>query len=210
MYGDAIGNFDRRWAAAASVFPEIAKIRDDLFALSSVLAFIYCVTLLETKSFSKSRKLAEDMELEFFSLYFGSDVKVQSFAKPLILSGQDEAARRLNILVSVLGDSADPELIIRRVVNDFHFRDFFGGAGNFNEKSEFTRLAEEVRKCGYVDVAKELVGKVGYRVADVRGGIFSKAKVVVFRDESIAMEFCDCDEFVGWVKLDICDRFLRK
>lgn len=106
---------EQRWAVACSVHPELQHRRSRLARLSTSLAFSYVTALLDRKAFANGEEFADMLEIEFLQRYFGTNPRIISFARVLVLTGQQEAARELNSLVDVLGASTDPELVIHRV-----------------------------------------------------------------------------------------------
>jgi hypothetical protein len=56
--------------------------------------------------------VAERLEGEFLSLYFGTNPMILAFARSLIRDGRRDAARDLNQAIRVIGASSDPEKVI--------------------------------------------------------------------------------------------------
>jgi len=110
---------EKDWQVAIKYQPELVDIANSLSKISSRLAFSYKAIMIELKEFNQKEAIAKKMEEEFLSLYFGSNERIKSFAKSLILDKYKEAAKELNNAVRVLGCGVDPELIIAEIEDTF-------------------------------------------------------------------------------------------
>jgi hypothetical protein len=75
--------------------------------------------LLETKGFEQRKELATEIEKAYLTKYFGSNFRIRNYAKTLIKSGRKEAARELNMVVCVLGNSIDDKSIKNKIEEKF-------------------------------------------------------------------------------------------
>jgi len=115
---DADEYFEKDWLLACSIYTSLKKTFNNLERISPVLADSYRIYMLETKQFDKRGKIAERMEAEFLTLYFGESPVLHDFARELILSGRRDVALALNQAVRVVGHS-DPLSIIQRIEKDY-------------------------------------------------------------------------------------------
>ena len=110
--------FEKDWKLACSIYTSLPKIYADLKTISHALADTYRIYMLETKQFDKRREIAERMEQQFLTTYFGDNSELHDFARELLRTGRRDAALALNQLVRVVGCN-DPHLLIKRIQGDF-------------------------------------------------------------------------------------------
>ena len=137
---DDIPDFDpieRDWQVALEFYPELKEIEQSLSNISWRLAYYYRVTLLELKEFDRRLEIATLMEKQFLELYFGTNEKILHFAKKLINSSNKPALKSLNRAIKVLGSTADPDRIIKKIRDQYEISDVF-----FNDKvlEEYRRI----------------------------------------------------------------------
>ncbi len=112
---------DKDWNLAKNYFPKIDQFFVSLKKINYGLAFAYRQTILEKKLFSDAEKVYVALKLNFLKRYFGGNQKIQDFAEFLIQNNQKDAALELNQVVQVLGDSVDPNIIIKKINEKFPF-----------------------------------------------------------------------------------------
>jgi len=118
-YSSKSSALDRDWAVAIKYQPELAGISNDLSKISPKLAFTYKALMIESQEFTNKTGIAKRMEQEYLSLYFGTNVKIQRFAKRLIINNQSNAARELNKAITVLGKGLDADRVIVQIRSEF-------------------------------------------------------------------------------------------
>lgn len=91
------------WQTACKYFPNLNNLYRQLALISSSLSFTFKLIVLEEKNFTNAKIICQRLESEFLIKYFGKRNDVQSFAKTLLLSGKNEAAKELNKLATVFG-----------------------------------------------------------------------------------------------------------
>jgi len=119
-FTDAFDALEKDWQVAVKYQPELVELFNKLTKISSKLAFSFKAVMLESKEFDKTENIAEKMEFEYLTLYFGSDKRIHSFAKALIFGNYRGAARELNMAITVLGKRVDVERVITQVKNEFN------------------------------------------------------------------------------------------
>lgn len=110
---------EKDWQVAIKYQPELVGIVKALSKISSKLAFTYKAVMIESQEFSKKEKIADKMEQEYLSLYFGVDKQIQSFAKELIIANHRDAARELNKAITVLGKGVEVNRLIEQINTEF-------------------------------------------------------------------------------------------
>jgi curved DNA-binding protein CbpA len=118
-FSKAFDVLEQDWQVAVKYEPELNVIIKNLSKLSSKLVFLYKVTMIESKQFDKKALIAEKMEQDFLSLYFGSNNELQAFAKELLLANERNAAKELNKAITVLGNGANAGQIIKQIEDEF-------------------------------------------------------------------------------------------
>lgn len=112
-------NFDdpltTNWSIATEYYPALIAIERELNEVSSALAYAYRALMLDTKEFDRMRELAARMRKQFLARYFGDSPEIQEFAVFLIKQKNKAAALELNTAIKVLGENADPGMIIRKL-----------------------------------------------------------------------------------------------
>ena len=111
---------EKDWAIAIKYQPELIRITDDLFKISPKLAFTYKAVIIESQEFTNKTGIANKMEREYLSLYFGTNTKIQGFAKTLITGNNKDAARELNKAITVLGKGVEADSIIEQIKSEFN------------------------------------------------------------------------------------------
>jgi curved DNA-binding protein CbpA len=192
-FSSALSETEQRWRVATTVFPDLDQHRADLARISTLLSFAYVTLLLETKRFNERKAIAEKLEIEFLSRYFGTDKRVLAFAKDLILAGKKDAAKLLNQLVDVMGSDVDAKLLIERVLERFPN----------SSDGQVRELSKELARTGDVNVARRIAKLRGYDVEQHAVGVFGY-KLVVTKSGEAKREFFASDEFTAWVKRILC------
>jgi curved DNA-binding protein CbpA len=103
---------DDDWQTAVQFYPELVGLRSRLAKLSWKVADAFRARILQNKEFTTAEVVAERLEGEFLSLYFGTNPMILAFARSLIRDGRRDAARDLNQAIRVIGASSDPEKVI--------------------------------------------------------------------------------------------------
>lgn len=112
-------DIDEKWRIACDYYPDLSAVTQELKLLSTSLAFTYKLTLLETRGFEQRKELATEIEKAYLTKYFGSNFRIRNYAKTLIKSGRKDAARELNKVVCVLGNSIDDKSIKIKIEEKF-------------------------------------------------------------------------------------------
>jgi curved DNA-binding protein CbpA len=118
-FSTAFAILEQDWQVAIKYEPELKGIVNHLSKLSSKLVFFYKVTIIESKQFDKKEIIADNMEQDFLTLYFGSNKELQAFAKKLLLDNKQDAAKELNKAITVMGNSINPIRLIEQIKNEF-------------------------------------------------------------------------------------------
>lgn len=119
----ALGDLEQDWQIATEIYPDLLDIKSMLKKTSHKLAFAYVNLMLASKRFKERQKIAELMEAEFLSRYFGDHPEIVSFAKVLIYAGKRDGIKKLNRYVEVLGPELDADAIIKKIQIDFDIQD---------------------------------------------------------------------------------------
>ena len=138
-FNAALAEIETKWQVACSVYHDLAEIRAQLTTISISLAFAFVVGILESKAFSQRQKLAGQMEKQFLERYFGTNPRINAYARGLIMKGDKAAARQLNQLVDVLGSDVAPELLIARIESEVRGNKRPAPGKNSDERSKEIR-----------------------------------------------------------------------
>jgi curved DNA-binding protein CbpA len=107
------------WKLAAKYQPDLLVYERELSKFSKKLAFTYKAFLLTSKLFDQSKSIAELIENQFLAIYFGDNPEIIKFARGLIMRGEREAARELNKVIKIFGNSADARKVISQISNEY-------------------------------------------------------------------------------------------
>jgi len=134
-FSEAFDVLEQDWQVAVKYEPELNTIVKNLSKLSSKLVFLYKLTMIETKRFDEKALIAEKMEQDYLSLYFGTNKELQAFAKTLLLSNKRDAAKELNKAITVLGNSVNAGQVIKQIKDEFSMESsiFFEDKASTNE-----------------------------------------------------------------------------
>jgi curved DNA-binding protein CbpA len=192
-FSSALSETEQRWRVATSIFPDLDQYRARLSRISTLLSFAFVTLLLETKRFNDRAVVAEKLETEFLSRYFGTNEQVLGFAKDLIVSGRKEAAKLLNQIVDVMGSDVDAKLLIDRVQERF--------PNSFDH--EVQELSKELTRTGRSVLAIAIAKLRGYEVEQpilsVAGYLYA-----ITKEGEVRREFKTTDEFTSWVQRILC------
>jgi curved DNA-binding protein CbpA len=147
--------FIEGWHFACEYYPHLKDIEGRLKKVSWRLALAFQAMILDTKFFLKADQIATSMEQDFLTTYFGSNNKIIEFARKLISSGNQNAARELNKAIKILGEPENPEQIISTIAKKY---DISGSRSSAKPKSS------ENAKTISVEKAKNILHQKGYKV----------------------------------------------
>jgi hypothetical protein len=116
---DVDASTEEDWIIACKYCPDAMRTFDYLHRLSRALAFSFKSYLLDTKKFDICNNIGGEMEDNFLKTYFGKKKEIQSFAKALILVGEQKAALQVNRAVKIMGDSLNITLVRNQTYADF-------------------------------------------------------------------------------------------
>lgn len=200
-FTSALDEVEDRWKTACSIYPDLAEHRSRLARISTSQAFAYVTTLLETKAFKRRVEIAAHLEQVSLERYFGTNQKILSFARELILEGHKAAAKALNHLVTVMGSDVDPDLLIARVRTDCSVSAPLGDWAFRIQQIHAQALASSVKLYGQIDETTTLTRFLGYTVdfkTQYPGGPLSV--IVVCPKTFERINFRTCPAFVAWVQ----------
>ncbi|HEX9181306.1 MAG TPA: DnaJ domain-containing protein, partial [Burkholderiales bacterium] len=107
------------WELACRFYPALRDTEAQFRAMSPALAFTFCASLLETKRFPEGEGIARQLEQAYLGKSFGDNPEIVTFAKRLIVAGNNEAVRTLKQALKVLGSSTPAAVIIDTLTRDF-------------------------------------------------------------------------------------------
>lgn len=107
------------WSLASKYYPNLLELETRLSKISWRLAYSYRAYMLEAKAFENGKQVADAMEQQFLTSYFGTNQEVIAFARNLIKLGNKPAARALNNAVRVLGSKINPDRVIEQISVEF-------------------------------------------------------------------------------------------
>ena len=147
--GDSVPTNDpleEDWKYSKQFYPDLEGLEARLSKISWRLGFCFRVVLLDTKLFSDRHKIAEAMEKEALTRYFGDDSEINAFALNLIFNGERGAALALNRAISVMGAPSNPSIIISGIIKN-HTSD------SFKRKYEDPQGGESLSDAGSFTIA---------------------------------------------------------
>ena len=133
---------EKNWSVALKYYNDLQDIDSRLSKISKSLSYKFRTYILKEKLFNERQKIADEMEHNFFKIYFGENKKIIDFATYLIMViDNKQAAKSLSEAVRVLGNTVDHYQIIRQIKYEFGtiFKRRLKVIG-INEKSEAERL----------------------------------------------------------------------
>jgi hypothetical protein len=205
-FSAALAELEERWSIACSIYPDLQQIRARLNKISTSLAFAYVTDLLELKAYAKRQEIATHLEHVFLERHFGSNANVLAYARELIFAGRRDALRALNRLVDVIGSDSDPDLLIRKVDDDFGLRaERERRFVSDKERQRIQTLIHAVKVMGYYDEARELGTLLGFQVSEVGGGVFSSPQIQVSSRTGEVQMFKNSAAFMNWARSYLCE-----
>jgi curved DNA-binding protein CbpA len=141
------------WNLSIEYFPEVERLYEELARLSEPLANTFRLSLIVSKGFDKATIFARNLETEYLKRLFGDDTHVRQFGKRLMLSGNREAARELNIAVSTFGNSIKPQRLIESITTK-HLRD----SNEAEQEVKVPRGASQMKQGGNVPLSSHSSG----------------------------------------------------
>lgn len=110
---------EKDWTVASKYYTDLKDIDARLGKISWRLSYAFRAYIIEEKAFENREKIAEQMESQFLSVYFGSNPSIIGFARCLIAEGQKPAAKALNEAVRIFGSKIDPNRVIKQIQGEF-------------------------------------------------------------------------------------------
>ena len=149
------------WKMALEYYPELLQIIKRLARISSRLAFNFRVYIVQEKRYSEAERVAEEMEKNFLTQFFGSNFYVHNFALQLIDRKEKATLLELNKAIKVMG-SGDGRKIAHQLAKK-HGIDFV--IEDEVLVNEYCRICNSVDSSAYLIVQKEYfqewkVGKI--------------------------------------------------
>jgi curved DNA-binding protein CbpA len=108
-----------KWEMAAEYVHGLKVLYNNLASISPELAYTFKLCLLEQKAFDRATLIANGLEDQYLTKYFGSNASIKIFAKKLLSGGYKEAARELNSVITVLGSSVNAADVIYRIAKKY-------------------------------------------------------------------------------------------
>jgi|UniRef100_UPI00404775FF hypothetical protein len=168
---DLTSSIEKDWQVVTEYFPDLVEISQRLQKISKTLASSYQIYMLETKDFGNRQQIAENLEDIFFEKYFGTNPKIKSFAKNLILMKRGDVAKELNTAVTLLGTDVNPQLVIKRLRDKFHLR---------NETDEEVRIkAMNIIQTKDFQMCEKFIAALGGEIARLPSHFFGSIKIGV-------------------------------
>lgn len=114
-------HIEEAWQLAIEYSNELEKYYKDLAKLSQRLANTFKITLVEKKCFADAESIALMFEKDYLKRFFGSNLSAQDFAKELIQLNYTDAAKELNKIINVMGDSLDVKQAIKKISEKYNY-----------------------------------------------------------------------------------------
>lgn len=132
------------WNTAVGYYPTLIRFERRLSKVAWRLGYAFRVRMLMHREFESASAIAAEMEHDFLESYFGTDPKIIEFAFELIDSGNKNAAKALNEAIRILGVTADGNLIISKIRDDFNLQRPFEGGSKNGSQPPSSRVANDV------------------------------------------------------------------
>jgi curved DNA-binding protein CbpA len=207
-FDSAMSELEARWKTAVEVLPDLAGIRQHLEKTAHRLAFAFVVVMLDSKKFQQRQEIAYELEKRFLEAHFGSNPEIIRFAKALIELGRRDAVRALNNYVDVLGSDLNPDLIIKKVTDEFGI-DLYRTMQEKNKK--FAELKKDVKLHGYLEGAKLIIQGSQLIVEEVGGGLFRGPNYNIYKIDISGGSKGECvltqatpGKLIAWVQTNLC------
>lgn len=107
------------WEYALKYHPELSYLEHELSILSPNLAMQFRLNILDSKNFSKSIYLRDQLKQEYLERFFGKDILIKDFACELLINNHRDAAKELNKAVNFLGNDVNPKKLIASIKKEF-------------------------------------------------------------------------------------------
>jgi curved DNA-binding protein CbpA len=170
----AESNIDKdKWQIACEFYPDLDEITERLFLIDSSLPQVFKAKLIDGQNYEQRYEIAKQIENDYLASFFGDRAEIVAFARELLLAGKRQAARDLNEVIRVMGDSVTDERLIEQIETK-HWPD-----RTAKRKAEANRkAAEEEAKRKAIEKAVEtnrwiflvalifVIFLIGFRVVD--------------------------------------------
>ena len=204
-FDEAMNQIEDKWALACNIFPDLIELRARLSRVSASLAFAFVTILLDSRAFPRRTDVAAKLERTFLQRYFGTDSTILEYATFLILDGQRAAAKKLNVLVDVLGSEVDPQLLIESVDAEFKIDELRKARERARQDSvALGQLKKVVRTTGLYANASVLAKNMGYKAEEIGGGFFTSPEIEVTTPDGQVVRLINTAAFTYWVQQNLC------
>jgi len=112
------------WKIACDFFPSLKNDYQHLRKYDVLIANTFRTEILDKQTFRNSFSIKQKYESEYLNRYYGSNLKIQEFAKKLIFMGANDAAIKLNKIIKVMGEAIDYVTIKGKINQEFPFTIF--------------------------------------------------------------------------------------
>jgi len=204
-FDSALEELEEKWAIACEIYPDIARLRNQLRKTSTSLAFAYTHLLLSSKRFGERKTLATQLEKSFLERYFSENTVLVDYAARLIEANQRQALLALNRLVNVVGSGDEPIKLVNHIEAKFNLAAVWETMEKeARQTNRQLALMQRVKYTMDYDPARELAVVQGYEVGEVGRGLF-KATEVTVSGKGLQILFENKSKFVVWVRSELCD-----
>jgi curved DNA-binding protein CbpA len=105
---DGKGNLDREleldWKFIIEYYPEVEEQRLHLNKISSSLSLMFQFIIITKKLAKDSKRISNNIRLEYLNRYFGKNHKIHRFVIQLLLANKHDAALEISSYIRLVGD----------------------------------------------------------------------------------------------------------
>ena len=123
------------WQFAVEYYPKLERLYNQLQKINIQIAYAFKVLIISEQQFTNAESVADKIEHQFLSKYFGTNENIMYAARRYILEGNREAAKEINKAVNIFGSDINDALVLYKIRKRFPFRNNFSNDENIDWKS---------------------------------------------------------------------------
>lgn len=117
-FDNAYATSQSHWQFACSYHPELVEIHNNLKGIDRNTANLFVFLVVDQQLYNDAEILAQNLEENFFTSKFGTDIEILSIAKYSLQMRYIDFAKQLNKALKILGEKSK-EAIFLRLALDF-------------------------------------------------------------------------------------------
>lgn len=119
---NASKELESEWRFATEYYPKLELLYNELQKINSQIGYAFKVLIISEQQFTDAKSVADKIEHQFLSKYFGTNKNIINAARRYILEDNREAAKEINKAVNIFGSDINDELVLNKINKRFPYK----------------------------------------------------------------------------------------